>query len=317
MLKMIFKRLIQAIPILIFISIVSFLLIKLAPGDPVQTFVTPRMSENDIIRIRHNMGLDKPIYIQYFCWLANILKGDFGYSLINNRPVLTQMMERIPATLGLMGSSLLISVVLGSILGLISGAYKNRAVDTILTVLSYIGISIPSFWFAMILIYLFALKLHILPSVGMHTIGVPTSIGDVIKHGIMPCAVLSVQNLAVITRYIRSNTITQLNEEYVSVAVSKGLSKWEILYKHVLKNALLPVITIIGMSLPELVSGAFITETVFGWPGMGRLGITAIFSFDYPIIMAITMFSSLLLIIGNLLADVAYSIVDPRIRDMR
>ena len=315
--KLIVKRILQAIPLLIVISIISFLLIKLAPGDPLQAFITPKMSTADIERIRQNLGLDKPIYLQYFYWIKNIFRGDFGYSLTNYRPVLDLILERIPATLGLMGASLLVSLVLGIPLGLLSATYKNKFIDNIITFFSYIGISIPSFWFAMILIYVLSLKLHLLPSIGMHSVGIEDSIFDVIKHGIMPCIVLSSQTLAVITRYIRSSTISQLEEDYVLVAYSKGLNKKQVIFKHVLRNAILPVITILGMSLPDLVSGAFITETVFGWPGMGRLGISSIMSYDYSVIMAITMFSSFLLILGNLLADVLYGVADPRIREVR
>ncbi|MGF7060720.1 ABC transporter permease [Brassicibacter mesophilus] len=311
--KIIIKRIIQAIPILIFISIISFFLVNLAPGDPVQAFVTPKMSENDVLRIRKNLGLDKPILVQYFYWLKNILKGNFGYSYINYRPVLKQIMERIPATLGLMGISMLISVILSIPLGVISAVYKNRFIDRLISNTSYVGISIPSFWFAMILIYIFTAKLGLLPSIGMRTVGVK-SVLDVIKHGIMPSIVLSFSNIAILTRYIRSSVINQLKESYVATAYSKGMSKNVVLYGHVLKNSILPVITILGMSLPNLVSGAFITETIFGWPGMGRLGISAIYSFDYPVIMAITMISSIMLVIGNLLADIAYYFVDPRIK---
>lgn len=314
--RLITKRLLQAIPMLIVISIVSFSLIKLAPGDPVQSFITPAMSDNDILRIRQNLGLDKPVYIQYIQWLKNVLTGNLGYSLINHRPVLNQIVERIPATLGLMGSSLLLSILVGIPLGIISASNKNKWIDNISTIFSYVGISIPSFWFAMILIYTFSLKLNLLPSIGMRTVGVNTT-WDLIKHGIMPAIVLSLQNIAVITRYIRSSTISQLKEDYVMVEYASGASKEEVLYKYVLKNSILPVITILGMSLPGLVSGAFITETVFGWPGMGQLGINSIFSFDYPVIMAITMFSSLLLIIGNLLSDILYGIADPRIKELR
>nr|WP_212382172.1 ABC transporter permease [Alkaliphilus sp. B6464] len=301
---------------LIVISIVSFSLIKLAPGDPVQSFITPAMSDNDILRIRQNLGLDRPVYIQYIQWLKNVITGNLGYSLINHRPVLNQILERIPATLGLMGSSLLLSILVGIPLGLISAANKNKWIDNISAIFSYVGISIPSFWFAMILIYTFSLKLNLLPSIGMRTVGIDTT-WDLIKHGIMPTIVLSLQNIAVITRYIRSSTISQLKEDYVMVEYASGASKAEVLYKYVLKNSILPVITIVGMSLPSLVSGAFITETVFGWPGMGQLGINSIFSFDYPVIMAITMFSSLLLIIGNLLSDILYGIADPRIKELR
>ncbi|EJO5347811.1 ABC transporter permease [Clostridium botulinum] len=315
MCKYIQKRIVEAIPILIFISIVSFFLIKLAPGDPIKTFINPQMAPSDIARIRHNLGLDKPIYIQYILWLKNVLKGNLGYSLINYRPISTQIIERLPATLLLMGSSLLISLILGIILGVISAINKNKLIDNIISVISYIGISIPSFWFAMILIYIFSVNLKLLPSIGMHTIGVDSKL-DVLKHLILPCTVLSLGNISIITRYIRSNVISELSEDYVMIAYAKGLSKKRILYKHILKNALLPVITILGMSLPDLVAGAFITETIFGWPGMGRLGIKAIFGFDYPVIMGITMLTSILLILGNLLADIFYNLIDPRIKKL-
>lgn len=313
--RLIIKRMLQMIPMLIAVSIVSFLLIKLAPGDPVQAYITPEMGPADIERIRQNMGLNDPIHIQYIRWVKNMLKGDLGYSLVNHRPVVTQITERLPATIGLMFTSLIFSMVIGIVVGLLSAANQNRIFDKIVTIISYLGISIPSFWFAMMLIYFLSLKLNILPSIGMRTIGVHST-WDLIKHAIMPTLVLSIQNIAVVSRYIRSNTISQLKEEYVTVQLASGASRTEVLYKYVLKNAILPVITILGMSLPSLVSGAFITESIFGWPGMGQLGMTAIFSYDYPLIMAITMFSSLILILGNLLSDILYSVVDPRIKEL-
>jgi len=313
--RLIIKRVLQTIPMLIAVSIVSFLLIKLAPGDPVQAYITPEMGPADIERIRESMGLNDPIHIQYIRWIRNVLKGNLGYSLVNHRPVATQITERLPATIGLMLTSLIFSMIIGIIIGLFSAANQNKLFDQIVTIISYLGISLPSFWFAMILIYLLSLKLHLLPSIGMRTTGV-YSTWDLIKHAIMPILVLSIQNIAVVARYIRSNTISELKEEYVTVQLASGASKNEILYKYVLKNAILPVITILGMSLPSLVSGAFITESIFGWPGMGQLGMTAIFSYDYPLIMAITMFSSLVLILGNLLSDILYSVVDPRIKEL-
>lgn len=300
---------------LIAISIVSFLLIKLAPGDPVQAYITPEMGPADIERIRENMGLNDPVHIQYIRWLINVFKGDLGYSLVNHRPVAMQIIERLPATVGLMLISMIFSMVIGIVIGLLSAANQNKLLDKIVTVGSYLGISIPSFWFAMLLIYVLSLKLNLLPSIGMRTIGVNTT-WDLIKHGIMPTLVLSIQNIAVIARYIRSSTISQLKEDYVTVELASGASRREVLYKYVLKNSILPVITIIGMSLPGLVSGAFITESIFGWPGMGQLGMKAIFSYDYPLIMAITMFSSLILILGNLLSDILYGVVDPRIKEL-
>ncbi|WP_029451940.1 ABC transporter permease [Clostridium algidicarnis] len=313
MARYIFKRTLQAIPMLIFISILSFLLIKMAPGDPVRSYVTPNMSAEDVERVRENLGLDKPVPMQYVAWLKNVLKGDFGYSLINYRPVSHQIKERIPATLLLMGTSLITAIIFGIIFGLIAAYNKNKWIDNIISIISYIGISIPSFWFAMILIVIFSQKLRLLPSVGMHTIGINSTL-DVIKHTIMPATVLSFQNFAVITRYIRSKAITEMKEDYVRTAIGKGVSSRKVFGTHILKNTLLPIITIIGMSLPNLIAGAFITETIFGWPGMGRLGINAIFSFDYPLIMAITMISALMLILGNLIADILYGVVDPRIK---
>ncbi|MBB6632307.1 ABC transporter permease [Clostridium algidicarnis] len=313
MARYIFKRTLQAIPMLIFISILSFLLIKMAPGDPVRSYVTPNMSAEDVERVRVNLGLDKPVPMQYVAWLKNVLKGDFGYSLINYRPVSHQIKERIPATLLLMGTSLITAIIFGIIFGLIAAYNKNKWIDNIISIISYIGISIPSFWFAMILIVIFSQKLRLLPSVGMHTIGINSTL-DVIKHTIMPATVLSFQNFAVITRYIRSKAITEMKEDYVRTAIGKGVSSRKVFGTHILKNTLLPIITIIGMSLPNLIAGAFITETIFGWPGMGRLGINAIFSFDYPLIMAITMISALMLILGNLIADILYGVVDPRIK---
>ncbi|TVX87056.1 ABC transporter permease [Paenibacillus agilis] len=314
--KYILRRILQAIPLLIVISIVSFALIKLAPGDPVSSFVTPDMSPEDVERIRQNMGLDQPIYVQYWHWLVNMLSGDWGYSLVNHRPVLTLIMERLPATIGLMGSALFLSLLISVPLSMYAAARKNKAADKVLSLISYIGISIPSFWFGIMLIYLFAVKLQWLPSMGMRTIGV-NSFLDVVKHGILPCTVLVFMNVSVYMRYIRSQTISQLEEDYVQIQYAYGSTTGTVLVRHVLKNTLLPVITIFGMSFPELIAGAFITESVFSWPGMGALGITSVFALDYPVIMGITMISSVMLVIGNLLADILYGIVDPRIKTMK
>lgn len=307
------KRLFNVIPMLFFISIISFLLMHLAPGDPIQAYITPKMSAVDIERVRHNMGLDQPIYIQYFKWLINAAQGNLGYSLINHRPVATVIFDRIPNTILITLTALILSLIIAIPVGLISGYNKNSVLDNVLNVIAYIGISIPSFWFAMMLIYIFSLKLNLLPSIGMRTIGVDTTV-DLIKHMIMPVIVLSYYNVCVFTRYIRSSTIGQLNEDYVLTQYAYGASAKEVLFKHVFKNTLLPIITIFAMSLPQLVTGAFITETIFGWPGMGQLGVTAIFGYDYPVVMGITMISSVVLIIGNLIADILYQVVDPRIK---
>lgn len=311
------RRLAQLVPMLFFISLVSFLLVKLAPGDPVQAFVTPRMSPDDIERIRQSLGLDKPMLMQYLLWLKNVLQGDLGYSLIYHRPVLTMIAERVPATLGLMGASLILAMVLAIPLGLLAGAYKHRFLDHFLNMFAYIGISVPIFWFGILLITVFSVQLNWLPSMGMRTIGMEDSWLDVVRHGILPCIALTFYNLSSYVRYIRSNTITQLSADYVQTQLAYGATHRSILFRHVLKNVLLPVITLFGLSFGELVVGAYVTESVFSWPGMGLLGIQSITSLDYPLIMAMIMLSSMMLIVGNLVADLLYRVADPRIKALR
>ena len=311
--KYILKRLIQTIPMIFIVSIISFIIMHSTPGDPVRAYITPKMTHAQVEQIRENLGLNKPLPVQYIHWLSNTIKGDLGYSLVNFRPVKIQIEERIPPTLLLMGLSLVFSITIGVLFGVVSAYYKKRMEDKVLTLFSYLNISIPSFWLAMILIVIFSVKLRLLPSVGMHSIG-EDSVLDVLEHCIMPVTVLSCYNIGVISRYIKSSTLIQSKEDYVKTAKAKGLSKRNIFIKHILRNSILPIITMLGLSLPGLVTGAFITETIFGWPGMGRLGVQAIYSFDYPIIMAITMISSILLIIGNLISDILYGLVDPRIK---
>ncbi|WP_250673730.1 ABC transporter permease [Paraclostridium ghonii] len=309
----IIKRFFNMIPMLFFITIISFILMHLAPGDPLQSYIAPDMNVEDIERIRQSLGLNDPIIVQYFKWLFNTIQGNLGYSMVSSKPVLDLILERLWPTILLSGSALIISIIISIPLGLISGYKKNSLLDKILNVVSYIGISIPSFWFAMMIIYIFSIKLNLFPSVGMRTIGVETT-SDLIKHSILPVGVLSFYNLPVYIRYIRSSAIEQLKQDYVITQYAYGANTKDILFKHVLRNTLLPVITIFGMSLPSMFTGAFITETIFGWPGMGQLGVNAIFGYDYPVVMGITLFSSAMLIIGNLVADILYVIVDPRIK---
>ncbi|SFI76376.1 peptide/nickel transport system permease protein [Paenibacillus sp. UNC496MF] len=311
--RLIVRRLLQTVPMLFFVSLVCFALVKAAPGDPVLSFVTPNMHADDIERVRHNLGLDQPAYVQYVKWLKEGLSGNFGYSLVNHQPVLGQIVDRLPATAGLVGAAIALAVLLAIPLGLLAGANRNKWVDKLVNLLAYIGISVPLFWLAILFVYLFAIRLHWLPSLGMHTIGKNGAL-DVIKHGILPCAVLAIGFLSVYVRYIRSSTISQLKEDYVQIQYAFGSAKRTILFRHVLKHVLLPVITLLGMSLGDLVTGAIVTETVFSWPGIGSLGMTAVRGFDYPVILGITLLSSVMLIVGNLLADMLYGFADPRIK---
>lgn len=276
-------------------------------------YVKPEMTEQEIEELRQELGLDGSVVQQYLGWVKNVLQGNMGNSLINHQPVARQIAEKLPATIGLMGISLVLSLIISIPLGLLSGLKKNKLTDHIISLFSYIGISIPAFWFALMMIVVFSLKLRLLPSNGMRTVGVDT-LWDLIKHVIMPSLVLSLGNTAVFTRYIRSNTITQLEEDYVLTAKAKGARRYRILICHVLKNCLLPVITIAGMNLASLVTGSFIIESIFGWPGMGTLGMSAINSRDYPMIMGFTMLSCIILILGNFVADLLYGIADPRVK---
>lgn len=311
--KRILNRLAQSVLVMLLVSVLCFGLVKLAPGDPVLTYVQPNMSEAYIARIRADMGLNKPIPLQYLLWMRNILHGNFGHSLINNRPVLRQILERLPATLLLSGVSLLLALLLSVPLGLFSGKYKNGIFDRITSMLAYVGVSIPAFWFGILLIYAFGVYLHWLPTIGMHSDGDSSPL-DLLRHFILPCTVLTFTNIAQFSQYIRSSTITELSNDYVLVQRAGGMKERDILFRHVLKNALLPLVTIMGMSLQNIVSGAIITEQVFAWPGTGQLSVTAVTTFDYPLIMGITMFTAIMIVIGNLLADILYTVVDPRIR---
>lgn len=311
--KKIVNRLIQCILTLFIVSVLCFALTKAAPGDPVLTYVEPNMSEEYIQNLRESLVLTKPLYEQYFLWLGRILHGNFGNSLMNNRPVLTQMLERLPATVILMGTSMLLGFLIAIVLGLYSGKNKNGILDKITSLFCYVGISIPTFWFGIMLIYLFSVHLHILPSIGMHSDG-NRSFGDLVLHMVMPCAVLTFANASQYIRYLRSSTITEMSSDYVMVQKAYGMKESGILFRHVLKNAMLPMITVLGMSLQSLVSGAIITEQVFAWPGIGQLAVTAVMQYDYPLIMGITMFTALLVVLGNLLADILYAVFDPRIR---
>lgn len=311
--KYICKRLIQMLLVLMVVSVVSFRLIKAAPGDILMSYITPDTTPEELEQLKIDLGLDQSTARQYLAWAGNVLHGNWGYSVINHQSVLDQILDKLPATAGLMGASLVLSLLIAIPLGLLSGVKKNGVFDNIVSFISYIGISIPNFWLGILLILLFSLKLEWLPASGMHSIGVET-FADLVKHAILPMIVISSSNIAVFTRYVRSNTISQMEEDYVLTAISKGSSPTGILFRHVMKNCLLPIITLVGMNLVSLVTGSFIIESVFGWPGLGTLSLAAVSSRDYPLIMGVTMLSCVVLIVGIFLSDIVYTLVDPRIK---
>jgi len=321
MLRYLIRRLLQAIPILFIISFMAFAIVQLAPGDPTIIYINPEkksLTADEVAELRVRLGLDRPLHVQYFAWLKNTLQGDWGYSLASKRPVLAEIATRLPHTLLLSVVALLFALLVAIPAGSLSALKKYSAIDYAVTLGAFAGLSIPGFWFALVLVQIFGKTLGWLPTVGMHSLGEDltgwASLVDVAKHIVMPALVLSLVQMAYWTRYQRSSLVEVLNQDYIRTARAKGLRERLVLTRHAFRNALIPLVTIAGLTLPNLINGSFVIETIFGWPGMGRLGIQAIEKRDYPVIMGVTMLSSLLVILGNLLADLAYAFIDPRIR---
>lgn len=307
------KKFLEVVVVIILISFFSFAIIYIAPGDVSINYIKNGMSVEQREEIRRQLGVNKSFPEQYFAWAKKIMRGDFGVSYANKSPVISQIAKRLPATIILMGTALALSILISIPLGLWAGYKKNTLVDYIISILTYIGKAIPEFALGMFLVLVFSSKLHLLPSSGMHTVGIK-SFSDMLRHLILPCSTLCLGMVATYIRYIRTNTIDQLKEEYVVTALATGNSKYQILRNYILKNTLLPVITLLGMNLAEVVTGSFVIETVFGWPGIGTLVMEATKTRDYPIIMAFILLSGTILVIGNNLADILYAFIDPRIR---
>jgi peptide/nickel transport system permease protein len=313
------RRILQLIPLLVGVSLLSFFVMHLAPGDPTALFTDPNIDPRELVRIRANWGLDKPILVQYFYWLGNVLRGNLGTSYMTGLPVISEILERLPATLLLMVSSYLLTLLITIPLGIISAVKKGSWFDNLVTILSFAGMATPSFWLGLMLMLLFSVKLGWLPAVGMYDSliidqGLGMRVVDLVRHMILPLATMTLLSLAGITRYQRAAMLEVLNQDFIRTARAKGLPERVVIFKHALRNALIPIVTILGLSLPDLFGGAFIIETIFAWPGMGRLGVLAVFQRNYPLIMGIVVLSAVLIMLGNLLADVGYALVDPRIR---
>jgi peptide/nickel transport system permease protein len=312
--RFIVRRLLQAIPLLIGISIVVFLMIYLAPGDAAQFAISERANEQQVQQYRHYLGLDLPWYRQYLRIVGNWGHGNLGTSITQRRPVSSIIIERLPRTIELLGLSILFSLLLAIPIGIISAVRQYSLADHTVTVLSFIGIAIPSFWLAIMMILLFSVKLHWFPTSGTQTIGEPFSLVDHLKHLVMPVTVLTIVQTAGWSRYMRSSMLEVLRQDYVRTAHAKGLPARRVLFRHAFRNALMPIITLLGLSLPALVGGAIITEQIFAWNGLGQLVVTSATQRDTPVVMTMVMISAVAIVIGNLLADICYRFVDPRIQ---
>lgn len=304
----------QSLLLLLLVSMIGFALLHLAPGGPLAQFaLTPGMSQEAMQRIAHQMGLDQPLPVQYVTWLRHLLTGDWGRSYRDSQPVLWVIGSHLGATLELMASSTLLAVILGTWVGVLGALRRYSLADYAATIGAMIALSIPTFWFGLVMIYLFSVRLAWLPAGNIATVG-DGSLLDYARHLIEPCVVLGLVTVATWSRYMRASMLEVINQDYVRTARAKGLRRLQVLMHHSMRNALLPMITVAGLQLPSLLSGALVTETVFTWPGMGRLFLDSLGYRDYPVVMGLLMFSAILVLAGNLVADLLYVVADPRIR---
>lgn len=311
-------RFVQSILLVFIVLTITFFLLHLAPGDPMSRYYHPDISPETITLIRERLGLDRPIVEQYLRWMGSFIRGDFGVSLRFNRPVSELIAEAVPNTLRLTVAALLLYIIIGAVLGVLSAVRRYSLFDRVNTIAALFVYSIPSFWLALMLILIFSLKAGILPSSHMESIGAG-ELGSIalfwnrLKHLVLPAFVLGVASAAGMARYMRGSMLDVLREDYIRTARAKGLPERRIFLKHALKNAAIPVVTIIGLSIPFLLGGSVVIEKIFSWPGMGRLMVDSIYSRDYPVVLAVNCIVAVMVIAGNLIADIGYALLDPRI----
>ncbi|MCA2436580.1 ABC transporter permease [Rhizobium leguminosarum] len=311
------RRLIIGIGMLVALSMLIFLLLRLTPGDPIDAYIDPNlpMSPSDLADLRRSLGLDQPLPVQYLGWLQQALTGNLGYSIKRlDQPVLGLVLSRIGPTVLLMGTALAFAIVTGIACGVIGAVRRNSLADLSLSVVALAGISSPAFLSALIGLYIFSVRLHWMPSGGMLTPGEEFSVGDLLHHLILPAALLSVAQAALIMRYMRASLLEVLNQDYVRTARAKGVREFWVISKHALRNALLPIVTLIGSTIGLAIGGAIFIESVFNWPGMGLLLVDAVQTRDYPVVMGATLVIGACVIVVNLLTDITYAVVDPRIK---
>jgi peptide/nickel transport system permease protein len=313
----ILKRLVYAIPTLIGVSIITFVIVRLAPGDPIRlyTFGARDITSEDIDALRHVYGLDKPIPLQYIDWLIKAIHLDFGQSFIYHQDAAQLFIQYIPNTIQLAVVALGLQLVIGVPLGVLAALRRGTWLDGAVRVFGVVGHAVPGFWLGLVLIIIFAIQLRWLPSQGMLTVGKDVwDLPDRLRHMILPAFVLSLTGIANYSRILRTETLDVLSQDFVRTAHAKGLRERTVIFVHALRNALIPVVTALGGILAALIGGALVIETVFSWPGLGRFTFQAAIAKDYPIIQAGTMISAVLLIVSYLVRDIAYAIVDPRIK---
>ncbi|HET6895665.1 MAG TPA: ABC transporter permease [Candidatus Baltobacteraceae bacterium] len=315
MTNFILRRLVLAVPTLIGVTIITFVLLHLAPGGPALALAGEKATPAQIATVTHELGLDKPWPEQYVTWLGALLHGDLGFSYIRQQPVIALIGQRLPQTMLLMGCALLVSVLLAVPLGVYQAYRRNTAFDRTASVFVFMAWSMPTFWFGTILIAVFAVTLRWFPVGGLQTIDTTAfDLPSRIAHLVLPAATLAIVSMAGWSRYIRGSMVEQLREDYARTAIAKGLPQQRVLFRHTLRNALIPFITLLGGTVPALFGGAVITEQIFAYPGMGQLFWQSATDRDYSTLLGMTVITAVLVVLGNLLADVLYGVVDPRVR---
>ena len=316
MLNFILRRLLVNLPILFGITVIVFFVASKMPGDAVLAMISNETPQaEDLIKLRRGqLGLDLRLYEQYFRWLGQLLQGHLGYSFQTGEPVLDILWARIPATIELMGAALLLAIVLGVVMGVVSALKQYSSTDYTFTFLGFTGISIPDFFLGMVLVYLFAIRWPLFPTSGMTTAGEAFRLADNLRHLVLPALALGLVRTATFMRYTRNSVLEVMNNDYVRTARAKGLGEWLVVTRHILRNALVPVVTVIGLTLPVLFGGSVVIEMIFQWPGIGLMFISAVTGRDSPVIMGYVLFSAVMVQVCNLLTDLAYSFLDPRIR---
>jgi peptide/nickel transport system permease protein len=313
MIAFLLRRLGQSLMLLFIVSMIGFAILHLAPGGPLSQFAAGGdMTQADLDRIAEQLGLNRPLPVQYLEWLWRMLTGDWGRSYRDQQPVLHVIASHLGATFELMLTSTLLAMLLGAWVGILGAIKRYSLFDSLATVGAMIALSIPTFWFGLVIIYVFSVGLGWLPAGNRYTVGDGSFLNQ-LHHLIGPCIVLALVSTAVWSRYMRSSMLEVVNQDYIRTARAKGVPERQILLRHALRNALLPMITITGLHVPTLLSGALVTETVFTWPGMGRLFLDSIGYRDYPVVMGILMFTAVLVLLGSLLADLLYGVADPRV----
>jgi peptide/nickel transport system permease protein len=313
--RYVLRRLIQAIPLVLGITVIAFAILKVTPGGPLSAYeANPDFTFADQQRLEHELGLDQPVPVQYVQWLGRFVTGDWGYSFATSQAVLSMIGQRLPNTLWLMTTVYLVTLLIALPIGVFTAVKQYSWFDHIATGATFAAFSMPTFWLGLLLIVTFGLTFRLLPLGGMLAPGAPFTIGDLARHLVLPVATISLVQVGVYVRFLRASMLETTSQDYMRTARSKGLGERQVISRHALKNAAIPFVTVAALDLPELFGGALVTEQIFGWPGMGRLFFDSALRSDYPVLMGILVIGATVVIVANLIADVVYGMLDPRIR---